>query len=128
MHSWLAALNVAFQIDAQVFREMLYALLRHLPQQLPRALAAHGIDALRRDFRQWHQHKGAFRHAWVRDRQVVLLYMQIIIKDDVDVDGTRPIAERGLPTQRLLYLFDRWQQFLRRKRGLPAQHYIQKKR
>ena len=79
---------------------MLHALLWHLCQQLLRGLAARGIDAVRGDLRQWREHKGAFGHARMRDDQIIQGYTQVIIKDDVDIYGARPVAESSLPAER----------------------------
>ena len=128
MYGRFPTLDIAIKRDTQRWRELLHASLWHRLQEFLCRLSAYRLDAFRRYLRQWNQHKRAFRHAWMRYRQVILLYMQVIIQKNIDIDGSRPITKRGLSAQFRLNLFHIIQQRFRIERSLTLQHNIQKAR
>src|SRR5205807_7648029 len=96
MYGRFPTLDIALKRDTQRWRELLHASLWHRLHEFLGRFSAYRLDAFRRDLRQWNQHKRAFRHAWMRYRQVILLYMQVIIQKNLDSVGSRPITKRGL--------------------------------
>src|SRR6266571_7200967 len=84
------------------------------------------IDQIRRDLRQWNQHKSTLSHAGMRHSQTILSNAQIIVKNDVDIDGTWPVAKRWLPPDGYLNLFGSSEKFLWREPGLARTDDIEK--
>ena len=70
-----------------------------------------------RDLRQRHEHEGAFEHVRMRQNEVAIDQHQIVIGEEVDVDGPRPPAAlaRAVAPERALAFLRARQQTVRRQ-------------
>src|SRR5262245_59606768 len=58
--------------------------------------ASSGDRGVRDDFRERHQHEGTLEQARMRQGQVGLIEMHVVISEKVDVEAARPPALLGL--------------------------------
>src|SRR6266704_141196 len=73
---------------------------------------AHWFYNVGGDFREWHQYKCALGHARMRNNQILARDTKVIIQENIDINGTRPITNGYLPSQSALDLFHKCQQLL----------------
>src|SRR5437868_9111452 len=64
----------------------------------------------------------------MRDGEMLLLVANIVVKENIDIDGTRPIAEGVLPAERGLNRLDVGQQRFRAELRLPLQRQVEEAR
>ena len=118
------------QTDLDARFAALHIVFKGQLQTTPRRPHARGIDArkqlrygptqsrmadLGRNLRQRHEHKSAFGHERVRDRQLRRVQHQIVVEQDVHVDQTWAVSECSQPSHALLHLLDKAQQLVRRQ-------------
>ena len=73
------------------------------------------MDDLRGNTRQRHQHKSALAHARVGDSELASFEDQVVVEQDVNINGAGSITEAGLASHLFFDLLEGLQQLKRRE-------------
>lgn len=80
--------------------EQVYSVPVYFFEELRHAETEHRMHQGWSNICQWDENKGPLVQAWVRDNEWGSIQDEIIVKENIQVDQARAVAEAGNPPQR----------------------------